>query len=113
MASGLRRQTGSRRKWTALALSLGPFSSPGGRFLHGDSLAAMKRAASATTSTTRPIVSLSHSDANEAGKAVLRSYCVEPLVVACNVLELLSLACSAAQHGLAGRTKRGSCQVVD
>ncbi len=25
MASGLRRQTGSRRKWTALALSLGPF----------------------------------------------------------------------------------------
>jgi hypothetical protein len=73
----------------------------------------MKKTISATAKTMRPMVSVSQSDANEAGKAVLRSCCVDLFVVAGNALELLSLARSAAQHGSGDRTKRGSRQAVD
>ena len=85
----------------------------GVHFLCRDRAAAMKKAASTTSRTTGPIVSVSKSDANRAGMVVLRSCCVEPFVVARKALELLLLACSAAQHGSAGGTKRGSRQAVD
>jgi hypothetical protein len=85
----------------------------GGHFLHRDTVAAMKKITSTTAKTIRPMVSVSQSDANEAGKVVLRSCCVEPFVVPGKALELLSPACSAAQHGSAGRTKRRSRQAID
>jgi hypothetical protein len=73
----------------------------------------MKKIISAAAKTIRPMVSVSQSHANEAGNAVLRSCCVELFVAAGNALELLLLTGSAAQHGSAGRTKRGSHQAVD
>jgi hypothetical protein len=82
-------------------------SHPGGYFLRRDTMAATKKIISTTIKTIRPMVSVSKSDANEAGKAVLRPCCVELFVVACKALKLLSLTCNAAQHGSPGRTKRG------
>jgi hypothetical protein len=58
----------------------------------------MRTARTAPIRTTRPIESVSRSDVNEAGKAVLRSCCVELFAVARNALELLLLACSTTQH---------------
>jgi hypothetical protein len=48
--------------------------------------------------TAKRISESSKNDWNEAGKAVLRSCCVEPFVADGKTLELLTLACNAAQH---------------
>jgi hypothetical protein len=77
----------------------------GGHFRHRDSLAAMKTAVTAATSAIMPMVSVSKSDANEAGNAVLRWCGVEPFVGGGKTLELLTPACNPSQHGSGDRTK--------
>jgi hypothetical protein len=62
-------------------------------------------AAKAAISATKPMAPAFKSDANEAGKAVLRPCCVELFVADGKTLELLTSACIGSQHGSGDRTK--------
>ena len=86
-----------------LAVALTRAAHPGGHFLDRDPT--REATAIAAMNTMNPMVPVSKSDANEAGRAVLRSCCMEPFVADGKSLELLRSACSAAQHGSGDRTK--------